>query len=121
MSALNVTGPGFPSIQVTTSVTDRPPGSVFSRSTYAPVSSSTPPLATAGSTHTTCASDFAPTRQGNPSTRSQRMHALPRLANPSTSWSRSTPIGRWNGRRPSFSMSSDSCWMRGSCSTGECA
>ena len=62
----------------------------------------------------TCASS----RQGKPSTRSQRMQTLSRVARPCSSWVRCTPIGRWNGCRPCFSRSSLSCWIRGSCSTG---
>ena len=95
-----------------------PDGSVSSRRTLAWVSSVTFGCSSAGSTHTTCASDFAPTRQGKPSTRSQRMHRLARVARPASSCTRSTPMGRWNGCSPCFSRSSESCWIRGSCCTG---
>ena len=106
---------------VMTRVTVRPVGSVSSRWTCAFVTISTFSCSSAGSTQITCASDLAPIRQGKPSTRSHRMQTLLRVAFPSESCVRSTPIGRWNGCRPCFSMSSLSCWMRGECSTGACA
>src|SRR3954470_9079539 len=54
----------------------RPVSSVSSRDTSAPVRSSTFWCSKAGSTQPTCASDFALTRQGNPSQVEQRMHLL---------------------------------------------
>lgn len=102
----------------TTRVTVRPVGSVSSRRTSALVIIVTLSCSRAGSTQITWASDLAPSRQGKPSTRSQRMQALVRVARPSSSWVRFTPMGRWKGCSPCFSRSSLSCWMRGSCSTG---
>src|SRR5437764_12062940 len=64
----------------------------------------------ASSTHTTCASDFAPTRHEKPSQVLQRMQRL--LCGFFSS--SMTPTGTWNGFRPERAKSSDSCWMRGS-------
>ena len=97
-----------------TSVTLWPLLSVTSRSAFACVISVTLSWVSAGRTHRTCASAFPSVRQGKPSNRSQRTQ---RPASGSDSF-RSTPTGRWNGRCPVFSKSSDSCWMRGSCDTG---
>ena len=117
MSALSETVVD-PSTSAVTRLTVRPLASVSRRSTWALVISSTLACSSAGSTQITWASDLALSRQGNPSTRSQRMHLLAWVAPPRSSWVRSTPIGRWNGCRPCFSRSSLSCWIRGSCCTG---
>ena len=80
---------------------DRPPdGSVSSRCTQGRGEQLHARVLERRSTHTTCASDLAPTRQGKPSTRSQRMHRLARVARPASSCTRSTPMGRWNGAAP---------------------
>ena len=117
MSPVNVVTE--PSSRVaTTPVTVWPDGSVSRRCTCAPVTRVTLSWARTGSTQMTCASDLASSRHGKPSTRSQRMQALPRAATPGCASWRLTPIGRWNGWRPCFSRSSLSCWMRGSWETG---
>ena len=70
------------SMVVTTPVTVRPEASVSRRCTWAPVTRVTLSWASTGSTQITCASDLPSTRHGKPSTRSQRMHTLPRAATP---------------------------------------
>lgn len=93
MSALNSSVAPFLS-SATTLVTVRPVGSVSRRCTSALVTIVTLSYFSAGSTQITCASDLAPSRQGKPSTRSQRMQTLSWVARPCSSWVRFTPIGR---------------------------
>ncbi len=101
MSAENVVV--LPStIVVTTPVTVRPVESVSSFSTVARVISvRLSCAASAGRTTAHSESAFAPTRQGNPSMRSQRMQRDSGVARPCSSWVRSTPTGRWKGCSPS--------------------
>ena len=67
----------------------------------------------AGRTPSTSASDLACTRHGKPSHVAQRTHVL----NGGFASSRMTPHGAWNGWKPAFSRSSESCWIRGSCTS----
>ena len=83
MSALKVTGSAVPSSRTTTPVTLPPAASVSSRSHVGAgeqLDAAAAPRA--GSTQMTWESDFAWTRHGKPSTRSQRMHTLSRVARP---------------------------------------
>ncbi len=68
----------------------------------------------AGRTAITSASDLAWTRQANPSQVAHRMQAL----NAGLASSSITPEGEWKGCSPTAAMSSNSCWMRGSCEIG---
>ena len=99
-----------PSRSTTTPVTAVPRALVSSRTASEFVSSVTLGCSSAGRTASTSASDFACTRQGNPSQveqRTQRPNGM--LASSSI-----TPQGAWNGWWPAAARSSASCWMRGS-------
>ena len=101
----------WPSRSTTTAETSFPEPFVSSLTTLAFVSSVTFGCSSAGRTPSTSASDFACTRQGNPSQVVQRMQWLyGRFVSVSL-----TPHGAWNGWWPAASRSSESCWIRGSC------
>src|SRR5215467_2709859 len=93
-----------------TLLTSQPLASVSRRCTRVLVNRVTLGYLMASSTHTTCASDFAPTRQANPS---QVLHRIHRLLVGLRS-SSITPTGTWNGFKPERAKSSESCWIRGS-------
>src|SRR2546427_12598930 len=95
----------LPPRSTTTLFTSRPDESVSNRFTSEFVSRVTLECLIASSMQTTCASDFAPTRQAKPSQVLQRIQRL--LCGFFSS--SITPTGTWKGFSPARAKSSDSC------------